>query len=349
MPDVVTVGVEDLPAVLADGLRLRDGMPTPALVVVELGGSEASGVLDRAAAAVAASAVPVVGVGRSGVGPGREALGRVLTTTLVPQEAEAAPWQAGVADVDAELAQVVATARHSPRATRVLAGLLPLTAHASVAEGLTAESLAYSMLMAGPEFARWLEGRARKPGAEPVGEPVVVERHGHELLVLLNRPERHNAFSRDVRDGLAEAFDLVAADPTITAVTLRGAGRSFCSGGDLDEFGLSADPTIAHLIRTDRSVAARLHRVRERVTVVLHGACVGAGIEIASYAGTVVARSDARILLPELGMGLVPGAGGTVGVTRRIGPWRTAYLAMSGRPLPLAAARRWGLVDEVRE
>jgi enoyl-CoA hydratase/carnithine racemase len=146
-----------------------------------------------------------------------------------------------------------------------------------------------------------------------------------------------------------EAFDLVAADDSLTHVRLAGAGASFCSGGDLDEFGLTEDVTVAHLIRLDRSVARRMDAVRDRVEVELKGACIGAGIELASFAGRVVARTGARIQLPELAMGLVPGAGGTVGITRRIGRWRTAWLALSGEPLPLRTALRWGLIDELAD
>jgi enoyl-CoA hydratase/carnithine racemase len=167
------------------------------------------------------------------------------------------------------------------------------------------------------------------------------------LTITLNVPERHNAFSRWVRDGLVDAMDLVNADDTIRTVVLQGAGPSFCSGGDLDEFGSMTNPALAHLIRLDRSVAARLHRCRDRVTVELHGSCLGAGIEIASFAGRVRSQRGASIALPELSMGLIPGAGGTVGATRRIGRWRTAYLVLTGAAIGPDRALRWGLVDEV--
>jgi enoyl-CoA hydratase/carnithine racemase len=166
-----------------------------------------------------------------------------------------------------------------------------------------------------------------------------------ELRVTLNHPARHNCFSRQIRDGLVEAFELALLDRSIGCIRLAGRGRSFCSGGDLDEFGTAKDVSAAHLIRLDRSVAARADRCRSRLRAVLHGACIGAGIEIPSFAGRVEARDDAFFQLPELTMGLVPGAGGTVGITRRIGRWRTAYLALSGVRLDLATALAWGLVD----
>jgi enoyl-CoA hydratase/carnithine racemase len=84
------------------------------------------------------------------------------------------------------------------------------------------------------------------------------------------------------------------------------------------------------------------------VTVFAHGACVGAGTEITAYAGTVVAAPDAFFALPEVRMGLVPGAGGSVSVPRRVGRWRAAWLMLTGDRLPAGTALRWGLVDEVR-
>jgi enoyl-CoA hydratase/carnithine racemase len=174
----------------------------------------------------------------------------------------------------------------------------------------------------------------------------VIRRDSNLLDVRINRPDRHNAYDRYVRDGLVDAFDLALADPSIGEIHLAGNGPSFCSGGDLDEFGTSTDVTTAHLVRLDRSVAARVHRRREETQVFLHGACIGAGIEIPSFAAHVHATADAFFQLPEIAMGLVPGAGGTVGITRRIGRWRTAYLALSGVRIGPQLAVEWGLVDE---
>jgi enoyl-CoA hydratase/carnithine racemase len=74
---------------------------------------------------------------------------------------------------------------------------------------------------------------------------------------------------------------------------------------------------------------------------------VGAGTEITAYAGRVVATRDAYFALPEVQMGLVPGAGGSVSVPRRIGHWRAAWLMLTGDRLPASAALRWGLADDI--
>jgi enoyl-CoA hydratase/carnithine racemase len=79
----------------------------------------------------------------------------------------------------------------------------------------------------------------------------------------------------------------------------------------------------------------------------VHGQVLGSGLEMAAFCGRVEAAADSVFGLPELSLGLIPGAGGTVSVTRRIGRWRTAYLVLSGQTLDTDAALAWGLVDAV--
>ena len=161
-------------------------------------------------------------------------------------------------DVDQAIASVIETVEAAPRAASTLTGLLRLSATLGAQDGLIAESLAYSMLLAGPEFARWRGSRPIRPVPD-VADPVVLQRvrtcDGDELQILLNLPERRNAFGSAVREGLLDAFDVVDADLDITRVVLRGAGQSFCSGGDLDEFGMAVDVTTAHLVRPRRTSA----------------------------------------------------------------------------------------------
>lgn len=216
--------------------------------------------------------------------------------------------------------------------------------------GLITESLAYSTLQSGPEFARWLSERG--PATAPqLPEPVQAHREGNTLRVRFNRPQRHNAFSTDARGALLEALEVARLDPSVDEVVLGGNGRSFCSGGDLAEFGSFADPASAHLARTRHSPALVLDELTERLgrrcRAEVHGQVLGSGLEMACYCGWVSCHPDATIGLPELALGLIPGAGGTVSVTRRIGRWRTAYLVLSGHTIDAATALAWGLVDEV--
>ncbi|MEH0580645.1 MULTISPECIES: enoyl-CoA hydratase/isomerase family protein [Streptomyces] len=216
----------------------------------------------------------------------------------------------------------------------------------SPSDRLVVESLAYSTLQAGPDFRAWLAAQ-RPRTARPGAEAVQLTRAGRLLTITLNRPAVHNAFDAATRDALCEALEVAVADPTVTRVDLRGSGASFCSGGDLAEFGTSADPARAHRVRVERSPAALLLRCAAKASVHLHGACVGAGIELAAFAGRVTASPDTVIRLPEIGMGLIPGAGGTASLPARIGRERTAYLALTGDPLNAVEALRWGLVDEL--
>jgi len=248
---------------------------------------------------------------------------------------------------ETSLVDVARTVEEWPIASVALAVLLRGAERRSVADGLVAESAVYSVLQAGPEFDRWRSARPARSRPADDGPAVRVERDGDRLLVTLTRPHVHNAFSARVRDELVDALAVAQGDPSIVTVVLAGEGPSFCSGGDLDEFGSRPDPATAHLVRLRRSPARAMAALSRRVEAHLHGACMGAGIELAAFSGRVVAASDAAIGLPEVTLGLVPGAGGTVSVTARIGRHRTAFLALSGKTVDAATALDWGLVDDV--
>jgi enoyl-CoA hydratase/carnithine racemase len=251
------------------------------------------------------------------------------------------------------LPTLVECVERNPGASRVLVHVLRAGVTLGVLDALALESLSYSMLLGGPEFVRWLDDqRIVSNGTEENEQPVLIERteDGATLHITLNRPQVHNAYSARMRDGLVDALRLAHADCEIKSLILRGVGPSFCSGGDLQEFGLNAaDTAFAHAVRSTRNAAAELLTLpRETETEArLHGACIGAGIELAACAQRVVADPSTRMRLPEVAMGLIPGAGGTVSVTRRIGRQRMAYLALSGTTLDASEALAWGLVDEV--
>jgi enoyl-CoA hydratase/carnithine racemase len=229
----------------------------------------------------------------------------------------------------------------------VLAGLLRWTGPLDVQAALDAESFAYSTLLGGPEFRTWLDRRGpRPPPPHSAAAPVLVERTAEDKLwITLHRPERRNAYGREVRDALVDALELAVLDPSLGRVVLGGAGPAFCSGGDLDEFGTTPDLVTAHLVRTRAGAARLLHRLAARLEARVHGPCVGAGIELPAFAGRLVAAPGTTFRLPEVGMGLIPGAGGTVSLPRRIGRWRTLHLALHGRAVELDTALDWGLVD----
>jgi hypothetical protein len=268
--------------------------------------------------------------------------------TVVPAGAAVdGPCVLEVADVAACVAELHATAVAHPHAAVMLTRILRSTGSLPVPDALDIESQAYSTLLGGPDFTRWLAHRGPRPLPPPATDPVLVDRAGNELRITLNRPERRNAYGRELRDALVRALELAEWDPSLRRVVLQGAGPAFCSGGDLDEFGTTPDLTTAHFVRTRAGAALPLHRLAARLEVRLHGACVGAGIELPAYARRVVAAPDTRIRLPELAMGLIPGAGGTGSLPRRIGRWRTLFLALSGDFIDAGTALSWGLLDEI--
>lgn len=245
-----------------------------------------------------------------------------------------------------ELAPVLEATRRNPQASAALVQLLRHSQHLGIHEALVAESWVYSTLQSGPEFAAWLAESSARP-APPCGEGPAVRavRDGATLHLTLDRPERRNAYSSEMRDALCEALAVAESDPGIERVLLEGAGPCFSAGGDLGEFGTHPDPSTAHAVRSARNAGRLLAHVAERVEARVHGACVGAGVELPAFAGRLVARPDAWFQLPEVAMGLVPGAGGTASLPRRIGRQRTAWLALSGARLAAERALEWGLVD----
>jgi enoyl-CoA hydratase/carnithine racemase len=149
-----------------------------------------------------------------------------------------------------------------------------------------------------------------------------------------------------MRDALVDALTVALSDPALRII-LNGAGPAFCSGGDLDEFGTLPDPATAHLVRLAQSSGVLLSLLSPRVEARLHGTCLGAGIELPAFASRLVADPDTVIGLPEVTMGLIPGAGGTVSLARRIGRHRTAELALTQKRLDATTALDWGLVDGI--
>lgn len=270
-----------------------------------------------------------------------------LDLTLVPEaRADDLPLVA-TADPERTAVRLHTAVEANPQAALVLKSVLRTTQHLTVEAALQVESFAYSTLLGGGEFARWLDGRGPRPQPDPALEPVTAERLGNRLRVVLNRPERRNAYGRQLRDALADALRVAILDDTIERVDLAGAGPSFCSGGDLDEFGLAPDLTTAHFVRTHAGAGGLLYELAERLHARIHGTCVGAGIELPAFAHHVSAHPQTTIVLPEIHMGLIPGAGGTVSIPRRIGRWRTMFLALSGDPLDATTARSWCLIDEL--
>jgi enoyl-CoA hydratase/carnithine racemase len=232
-----------------------------------------------------------------------------------------------------------------PQAAAVTVQLLRLLPSLSIEEGLTAESLAYAVLQGSEEHVRWRLANTRRPDRS--AGKVAVTREGSRLTITLDHPESGNAIDRTMRDQLFEAFSLAMLDSEIESVSLRASGKAFSLGAELSEFGTTADPATAHAIRA-RTLPARVAaQCAERLDAHVRGACVGAGLELAAWARRITAFPAAWFQLPELAMGILPGAGGCVSLVRRIGRQRTALMILSGKRLSAPQALGWGLVDAV--
>ncbi len=248
-----------------------------------------------------------------------------------------------IADLD-ELCAAIAA---HPDAATALALLQRDGSRRGLGAGLIAESTTYSLLQSGAEFAGWLQARSTRSARVAEHEPVLVRRHGDHLEITLNRPQVHNALNAATFQALSDALTVALVDPSIAQVDGRGTGPTFCSGGDLDEFGTFVDPTSAHLLRLARHPGPLIAALGDRITFHLHGACRGSGVELPAFAGRVLAHPDTTFALPEVTMGLIPGAGGTWSITRRIGRLRATSLALSGAVLDADRALEWGLIDAI--
>jgi hypothetical protein len=266
---------------------------------------------------------------------------------LTPEPNAPGPW-VGVPPerLDEVLEDLRGVVARQPVAAAVCAQVFRMTLDVPFESALVLESLAYSMLLSSAEFRDWRAANPPRRRPEPDGPRVSVE-VSDTIDVRLTRTARRNAFDARMRDELADALTFALEHPDRLPVRLSGEGPCFSAGGDLDEFGTASDPGRAHLIRTLRSPTWLALALGDRLRVRLHGACVGAGIEAPAAAGRVAADPGAHFRLPEVSMGLIPGAGGTASISRRIGRRRACYMAISGADIDLATALSWGLVDEV--
>jgi 3-hydroxyacyl-CoA dehydrogenase len=178
-------------------------------------------------------------------------------------------------------------------------------------------------------------------GSESMPVAITVET-GIGVVTLDNPPV--NAISPWVPRAMIAALRAVAADPAVRAIVVRGAGRCFSAGADIAAFDLPrADaPTLRDLI-------AAIDAVEKPVVMAIHGLAYGGGLELALAGHLRVAMADARFALPELNLGLIPGAGGTQRLPRLIGIPNAMRMILDGRPVTAGDALEWGLIDAIAE
>ena len=166
-------------------------------------------------------------------------------------------------------------------------------------------------------------------------------RDGIAIITVDNPPV--NALSAAVRRGILEQVNAAIADPSVQAIVLTCAGRTFIAGADITEFGKPPQPPSLH------EVIDALDASRKPIVAAIHGTALGGGLETALGCHFRVAVKSAKLGLPEVKLGLLPGAGGTQRLPRAVGPELAVQMILSGTPISAADAQRHGLIDEVVE
>jgi len=175
---------------------------------------------------------------------------------------------------------------------------------------------------------------------------VEVTRDGAVLTLTLNRPDALNAFNGAVHRGLAAGLDQ-ARDPGVRAVVITGAGRGFCAGQDLRDFGERAG-TVGDMLRvTYHPNVLAIRALEKPVIAAVNGPCAGAGVSLACACDLRIAAESAAFIPGFVGIGLVPDSGGSFFIVRLLGQARAFEWMTSNRKLSAAEALEWGLVSAV--
>src|SRR4051794_30640465 len=165
--------------------------------------------------------------------------------------------------------------------------------------------------------------------------------------IRLNRPEKLNALSPASYARLGELLDTAAEDPAVSVVVLRGEGRAFAAGADINTYEDLSQEGFRQLIDDSRAVVDRFAACPKPIVAAVRGFALGGGFELVMAADLVVAATNARFGLPEAALGLLPGGGGTQRLPRLVGRMRANELIMTRRILTAAEAHAWGLVNRV--
>lgn len=179
--------------------------------------------------------------------------------------------------------------------------------------------------------------------------PVRWTLEGGVATVTLDNPPL-NLVVRGLTIALGKALDALAADASVRAVVLTGAGeRAFCAGSDIAEFQPLLEPgrIVPEKLALQHAVFARLDGFPKPTVAAINGLAFGGGLEIALCCDLLVADESARFALPEIKLGVFPGSGGPVRATRRIGAGRAKEMMFLGEPVDAATALAWGLVNRV--
>lgn len=178
---------------------------------------------------------------------------------------------------------------------------------------------------------------------------VLVERAARIATVTINRPDKLNALNGAVLDALGAAMGDLASDASVGGIVLTGAGRAFVAGADIGEIADEEAAALeAYATRGQRTFRA-IEQSRKPVVAAVNGFALGGGCELALACHVRFASTKAKLGLPEVKLGLIPGYGGTQRLPRLIGRGPALRMILGGEPVDAADAHRLGLVDAVTE
>lgn len=178
-------------------------------------------------------------------------------------------------------------------------------------------------------------------------QTVIYEKEDALARVTLNRPDVLNAYNVQMRDDLFEVFSAIRDDPDIRVVVVSGAGRAYCAGADLTEFGTAPSPVWAREVRRARDLWGTVKDLDKILIVAMHGFAFGSGLELALLCDLRLAAEGTRFGLPETSLGFIPAAGGTQSLPRIVKPGTARRLILTGDRIDAAEAYDIGLVHRV--
>ena len=176
---------------------------------------------------------------------------------------------------------------------------------------------------------------------------VVVETDGPVAVLRMSRPAAMNALNTSVLEDLARALERVEADPALRVVVLTGEGNAFVAGADIKEMVTKTPLEAREFTQLGHRVFRRIEEMDAIVIVAINGYALGGGMELALACDIILASEKARVGLPEVGLGIHPGFGGTQRLPRLVGRWKAKELILTAQQLSAREAKDIGLVNEV--
>ena len=177
---------------------------------------------------------------------------------------------------------------------------------------------------------------------------LLIEDRGAVRQIALNRPDKLNALNRAALEALLAAFNAAAADDAVRVVVLRGMGeKAFVAGADIAELTALSPVEALAFSRLGQQLMLRIEHLGKPVVALLQGFALGGGLELAMACHLRIAGEKAKLGLPEIKLGLLPGFGGTQRLLRLVGRAAALELTLGGEPIDAARAERLGLVNRV--